>query len=688
MSELYFLEHPRSCIYCNAKIFQFEPPTFCCYNGEVQLAPTKVNEELYELFNSCSSNSNEFRSKIRAYNSIFAFTSFGAHIDNNLANARKGIYTFRAQGQIYHSLPPITKSSNGPCYFQLYIYDTDAETKNRLNVLEDLNLSEGLVKKLMDILSGNPYAQFFRSLSNRGILENLQIHIRSDVRVDQRVYNAPTMSQVAAIWIEGKSTDFIERDIILTSHSGTYRKIKHYFGCYDPLQYPILFPNGEVGWHQKSSKKRVSCREYYSYKLQIRENDKSVILYAGRLLHQYVVDMYVKIETSRLDFFRQNQQTIRSDLYKGIIDSVAAGETLTNNTGQKVILPPSFIGGPRDMRRRYLDAMALCQRFGKPDLFITMTCNPDWKEIQNELKPGQMAQDRPDLTTRIFRSKLQDLKDQLFKKSIFGGVAAHVYVIEFQKRGLPHAHFLIILKTAFKITVPVQFDRIVSAELPDPSKYKRLHELVVKHMMHGPCGNLNKNNACMKKGLCKNKYPRSFSSQTIVGDDSYPIYRRRNDGQQVKVRNKYLDNRWVIPYNPYLLSRYNCHINVEICSGIKAVKYIYKYIYKGHDKISVSISQKNGEQPFDEIQQYQDGRWVSAPEALWRIFEFDLNEMYPSVCNLQLHLEDQQSVYYKDNQNLVDILKSNARKKSMLTEFFRINKSNSEAKKYLYITLC
>ncbi|XP_028552578.1 uncharacterized protein LOC114580151 [Dendrobium catenatum] len=283
-----------------------------------------------------------------------------------------------------------------------------------MNVIEDLNLSEELVKKLIDILSINPYAQFFRSLNNRDLLENLQIYIRSDVRIDQRVYNAHIVSQVAAIWIEGDSTCFIERDIILTLHSGTYRKIKHYFGCYDPLQYPILFPNGKVGWHQninrnsrfgrneeitrsvirsspteeelfsqqengikRTSKERVSCREYYSYKLQIREHKKSIILYAGRLLHQYVVDMYVKIETSRLDFYKQNQHTIRSDLYKGIIDSVAAGETQSNNTGKRIILPPSFIGGPRDMRRRYLDAMALCQRFGKPDLFITMTCNPD-----------------------------------------------------------------------------------------------------------------------------------------------------------------------------------------------------------------------------------------------------------------------------------------------------------------------
>lgn len=92
------------------------------------------------------------------------------------------------------------------------------------------------------------------------------------------------------------------------------------------------------------------------------------------------------------------------------------------------------------MRRRYLDAISLVQKFGKPDLFITMTCNPDWKEIKDYLKDGQVAQDRPDLTARVFRAKLKDLKYQLFKKHIFGKVAAHVHVIEFQKRGLPHAH--------------------------------------------------------------------------------------------------------------------------------------------------------------------------------------------------------------------------------------------------------
>ena len=114
--------------------------------------------------------------------------------------------------------------------------------------------------------------------------------------------------------------------------------------------------------------------------------------------------------------------------------------------GQRILLPSSFIGGPRDMKKHYMDAMALVQHFGRPDLFITMTCNPDWIEIQQELHPRQTPQDRPDLVTRVFIAKLQDLKDQIFKKEIFGIVVAHVFVVEFQKRGLPHIHLLLILK--------------------------------------------------------------------------------------------------------------------------------------------------------------------------------------------------------------------------------------------------
>lgn len=192
----------------------------------------------------------------------------------------------------------------------------------------------------------------------------------------------------------------------------------------------------------------------------------------------------------------------------------------------------------------------------------------------------------------VFQAKIQDLKEQLFKKYIFRNVVAHVHIIEFQKKGLPHAHILIILKPKYKILTPDQYDQFINVEIPDPIRYLRLHDKVVKHMMHGPCGPLRINNSCMRDGKCKNRYPRSFYLKTMQSQDSYPIYRRRDEKRQVFVCNATLDNRWVISCNPYLLTRYNYHINVEICSNIKAVKYLYKYIYKGHDKVVVHIAKK------------------------------------------------------------------------------------------------
>ena len=145
-------------------------------------------------------------------------------------------------------------------------------------------------------------------------------------------------------------------------------------------------------------------------------------------------------------------------------------------------------------------------------------------------------------------------------------------MIECQKRGLPHAHMLIILKPEYKPLNLEAYDMIVSAEIPDPSKQPHLYFLVMKHMMHGPCGSLKKDNVCMKDGVCKNHYPKSFSDYTTYTEDGYPHYKRRMDCRCVRVRNHLLDNRWVVPYSPYLLALFDCHLNVGICSTIKLVK--------------------------------------------------------------------------------------------------------------------
>ncbi|KAG5564858.1 hypothetical protein RHGRI_000901 [Rhododendron griersonianum] len=307
----------------------------------------------------------------------------------------------------------------------------------------------------------------------------------------------------------------------------------------------------------------VSAREFYAYRLQIRRNTNSILLESARLLQQFTVDMYVKIETSRLDYFRNKQEEIRADLYQGIVDSIGQGESDPSKIGKRIVLPGSFIGGPRDMRKRYLDAMTLVERYGKPDLFLTMTCNPNWQEVKNEMKTHEEAQNRPDLLSRVFKSKLEHLQKEIVKNRLFGPIAAYTFVVEFQKRGLPHVHMLLILKKPFKLNTVAKIDAFISAKIPDKNKYPHLYAMVLKHMMHGPCGELDMTKVCMQRGKCKNNYPRSFCAETTIDADGYPIYRRQATGEQVHIRGHMIDNRWVVPYNPYLLATFDCHINVE-----------------------------------------------------------------------------------------------------------------------------
>ncbi len=113
--------------------------------------------------------------------------------------------------------------------------------------------------------------------------------------------------------------------------------------------------------------------------------------------------------------------------------------------------------------------MAVVRQVGKPDFFQTFTCNPNWTEIVENLMPGESPQDRPDLVNRVFRLKLEELKKDLFKRKFLGRTVAHIYVIEFQKRGLPHAHILIVLAPEDKLKTADDIDKYVCAEIPNPT---------------------------------------------------------------------------------------------------------------------------------------------------------------------------------------------------------------------------
>nr|GEW37624.1 hypothetical protein [Tanacetum cinerariifolium] len=352
------LKEQPPCPLCGAKRIKFEFLTFCCMKGKTKLLSLNIPEELFDLFTSQSELGKVFRHNIRAYNTNFSFTSMGVNLDTSMTNMTSGVYTFRAHGGMHHKIDQLVLRDGQPRYLQSYFYDLETELSHRLVWP---NLDRQIVEILTRVLAQNPYVTTFRSLTDLGPLDDYRVTLNALVELDQRNYNLPTTSKVASIWIEGNNNiTAYKRDIVV--YGRWHSKIPMVGVSIDE----IIGDEENIGEDSKEpnrtgGRKTVTMREYYSYKFQIRSTS-NILLLGSRLLQQFVVDTYIKIETSRLLFIERNQTKIRADLYQ--------------------------------------DAMTLVQDEGKPDIFLTMTCNPNWPKIQTELMPGQAALDRPYLVSR------------------------------------------------------------------------------------------------------------------------------------------------------------------------------------------------------------------------------------------------------------------------------------------------
>ncbi|CAH2018232.1 unnamed protein product [Acanthoscelides obtectus] len=273
-----------------------------------------------------------------------------------------------------------------------------------------------------------------------------------------------------------------------------------------------------------------------------------------------------------------------------------------------------------------------------------------------------------------------------------GVYVAYVYVIEFQKRGLPHAHMLIWLEESDKILDPAAIDRLISAEFPDPIAHANLHELVKVHMLHGPCTSAR----CLdEEGHCSKQFPKSLREDTLYNPSGYPLYKRRPIETPIHIGRRTVDNSWVVPYNAYLLEKYEAHINVEACSSMKSVKYLLKYIYKGFDRVQIVVRtvEEDGqtttiqEPMYNEIQMFLDVRYVSAPEAMWRIYTFEMHDMSHAIIKLFVHLPNMQQVYFNTNSTIPDVVERAATQHTTLTGWFALNTQDEEARQYTYVQI-
>lgn len=585
----------KTCQYCQAKFNCCEETTkkvftLCCKLGKIVLASTgETPEYLRYLLENNDEDCQHFRDHIRGYNSALSFTSLGVKLDQNLLNQRLGAYCFRIQGNLYHLMGSMMSLTNEtPKFTQLYVIDTANEIDNRM--IHTPNLKKHVLKNLQEMLhQENLFVKFYKNAFDAAVAApELSIRIKAQSGKDRRQYNLPTNNEIAFL-LPGEIQE--DRDIIIKKQCGGLQRISTSNACYDPLHYVLLFPKGEFGWElnmKKTDNTSLTCKDYYCHKIMIRDNNKS-LLKSGKLLQEFIVDSYVKVEQAKVYFIKTHQKEIRAESYQGAMDALINDAP---RIGKNVILPSSFLGSPRHMHQLYQDAMAIVREKGKPSYFITFTCNPQWKEITDNLYNHQKPCDRPDIVSRIFNIKANQLLNDLTKNQIFGKVSAYVYVIEFQKRGLPHMHLLVIMADIDKPKTLDTFDKVVCAEIPDRNNDPLLYETVTKCLFHGPCGAVNPTSPCMIKNKCSKKIPKQFIERTALKTNGYVLYRRRNNGIYFEKQSFKMDNQWVVPYNPFLAKKYNAHINVEICSSTSAVKYLYKYIYKGHDKAIAAFSTK------------------------------------------------------------------------------------------------
>jgi hypothetical protein len=301
-------------------------------------------------------------------------------------------------------------------------------------------LNETILGSLQELLKDNPFAAVLQN--NREIIErdpNLCIVIKADSTLDLRRYNEPTSDEVAVL-LPGHGIDqTTSRDVVLRSNDGALLRIDHTNKACDALHYVLLYPNGENGWNLslKNNDPKITCHAFYRYLLH-RRSDFSLLHRSGRLFQQWCVDMWAKVEQQNLRYLKgpEGQRKIRSECYSGLQDAIV-NDVPAEQIGKTVILPSTFTSGPRYMAQCYYDAMAIVRRYGKPDLFITFTCNPKWKEIVDilALENGVYTTNYPDILDRVFHEKLKELLRLLKEEHVLGVTIADIYVIEFQKRG-------------------------------------------------------------------------------------------------------------------------------------------------------------------------------------------------------------------------------------------------------------
>lgn len=555
------------CPYCHIPLLTGEEPGFCCgpqgsHLNDVAPLPPMPPEYTVLL------NDRRISSLSRTLNLVFSFASLETTKKFPDLSGPPGFMAI--QGKVYHRVRPTHHNSA----VRWLLYDgfmLDAVPHER----HAARIPPTWISTMqLALIRFNPFAMRLNMLGRLSVAACPNAYlILEDTGASPEIaaimsYDNTALSEIRA------------RRLVFTRDDEQTRGIPTISRLWEPLAYPLFFPHGTLGWgvlgtHNDaayasgnidppppSDTPEKAATQMWHYRARLLREERFRIF--GRLTNEYVVDMFTRNLESRLNYIRENQRAILEE----DAQLMGAAEASVEDT-QNIYLPSSFLGSNRWASEQIADSLALAAHYGPPTFFITMTCNSQWPEIQSELRPGQNHTDIPVVVMRVFRQKLSLLEQAL--KHMFpnaGNVLYIVHSVEFQRRGLPHAHILV--KYAKSCVTPDQVDAVISAEIPSDPDHAAL---VRKWMVHGHSPNYcqkSKKKDSDGKLICRFGYPQPLRQHTTINDEGRVLYRRRT-----------AEDQDVVPYCLPLLDRFRCHMNMEAAGSSHLFQYIFKYIHKG-----------------------------------------------------------------------------------------------------------
>ncbi|KAK0425693.1 hypothetical protein QR680_009326 [Steinernema hermaphroditum] len=412
----------------------------------------------------------------------------------------------------------------------------------------------------------------------------------------------------------------------------------------------------------------------------------------GRLGQYYIIDTCQRIDARTIHQMKTHfkmRSEAADDLRQVLQNRLQRITDSDLSLGKIFLLPYSYPGGKAYMQRKFLDAMAISAR---------------------------------DIQCRVFLRKLDELKKDL--KQCFGEQVGMAMSIEHQQRGMPHAHILLTIHPADVEVSGDHIDEYITTDVPDPQEQPELFRLVTT-LMHHNCNEKHKCRDPQNRSRCTRGYPKRACPISTIDEQGNVTYRRdphrkfrktvttyetvtlpNGNRTEVEKKNvwKTFDSRTIVPYNPYLLLKYGSHINVEYCSSIEAVRYIHKYIFKGSEycfvglkggrQVAMNIPSADGHPPqhpaardgievhYDEAEEVDLFRALSAHEAYLRIMEVQITETSHFVDFLPVHLEGKRCVTFRDGAGDGEIV-DQLLKDSKLDAFFDFWKENDKQPKRL-----